>query len=316
LVRTRRIAAAIAAAALLPASGAVLTASQASAQTSDEIQAEIDDRHADLEKVVEDYNAKREELEDANELIAAIETELPVLEAASAEAAESLADFAATAYTGGDFAMVNSVLSGDPADFADRLMYLENLTSAENDVLAANIAQVEELRTRQAELEALQDSADQILEDIETQQEEIEEEIADLEDEFEEAYAEENPEPETDWGDYTGSSGVVDFAYDQLGDPYVYGADGPDSWDCSGLTQGAWGAVGVSLSHNAAMQWDETARISRDELQEGDLVFYNDLAHVAIYIGNGEIIHAPNSTTVVKIVDIDYGGSIVGYGRP
>ena len=53
------------------------------------------------------------------------------------------------------------------------------------------------------------------------------------------------------------------------------------------------------------MQWDETARISRDELQEGDLVFYNDLAHVGMYIGGGEIIHAPNSTSVVKIVDMD-----------
>jgi cell wall-associated NlpC family hydrolase len=313
LVRTRRIAAAIAAAALLPASAAVLTASQASAQTSEEIQAEIDDRHADLEKVIEDYNAKNEELEDANELIAEIEAELPALEEASAAANEALADYAATAYAGGEFAMVNSVLSGDATDFADRLMYLENLTAAENEVLAANLAQVEELQTRKTELEALQASADEILEEIEQQQEEIEDEIASLEEEYEDAYAEENPEP--DWGDYSGSSGVVQFAYDQLGDPYVYGEDGPDSWDCSGLTQGAWGSVGVGLSHNTEMQWNETARISRDELQEGDLVFYNGLSHVAIYIGNGEIIHAPNSTTVVKIADLDIM-SIDGYGRP
>lgn len=313
MVRTRRIAAAVAAAALLPVSVSLLTASQASAQTSEEIQAEIDDRHSDLEKVIEDYNAKREELEDANELIAQIEEELPQLEAASAAATESLADFAATAYTGGDFAMVNSVLSGDPADFADRLMYLENLTAAENEALAANLAQVEELQTRRSELEALQQSADDILADIEQQQDEIEDEIERLEEEYEDAYAEENPP--TNRGDYSGSSGVVQFAYDQLGDDYVYGADGPDEWDCSGLTQGAWNAVGVSLSHNTEMQWNETARISRGELQEGDLVFYNGLSHVAIYIGDGQIIHAPNSTTVVKVADLDTM-SIDGYGRP
>jgi cell wall-associated NlpC family hydrolase len=313
-VRTRRIAAAFAAVALLPATAAALTASQASAQTSDEIQAEIDERNNELEKIIEDYNAKREELDDANQLIAEIEAELPTLEAAAAEASDALADYAATAYTGGDMAMFNSVLDGDPSDFADRLMYLDNLTAAENESLQSSLAQVEELQNRKTELETLQESADEILQEIEDQKETIESEIADLEEEYEDAYAEENPEP--DYSDYTGDSSVVAFAYEQLGEPYVYGEAGPDSWDCSGLTQQAWAQAGVSLSHNAAMQWDETARISRDELQPGDLVFYNDLAHVGIYIGNDEIIHAPNSTTVVKIVALEYGGSIVGYGRP
>ncbi|MFG3338631.1 NlpC/P60 family protein [Glycomyces sp. NPDC048151] len=312
-MRTRRITAAVMAAALIPVTASLFTTSSANAQTSEEIQAEIDERHSELEKVIEDYNAKREELDDANRLIAEIEAQLPDLEASTAAANEALAEYAASAYTAGDFAMVNSVLAGDPADFADRLMYLDNLTAAENEALQANLTQVQELETRRTELETLKASADEILGDIEKQQEEIEDEIAALEEEYDDAYAEENPEP--DWGDYTGSSGVVDFAYDQLGDPYVYGAAGPDEWDCSGLTQGAWGAVGVSLSHNTEMQWNETARISRDELQEGDLVFYNGLSHVAIYIGGDQIIHAPNSTTVVKIADIDIMG-IDGYGRP
>lgn len=312
-MRTRRITAALAAAALLPVTAALFTTSAANAQTSDEIQAEIDERNEDLEKVIEDYNAKREELDDANALIDEIEAQLPALEAEAAAANESLAEYAASAYTGGEFAMMNSVLSGDPSDFADRLMYLDNLTASENEALQANLAEVQELETRKAELETLKESADEILGEIEKQQDDIEAEIDDLEEDYDDAYAEENPPAEYD---YEGSSGAVQFAIDQLGEPYVYGEAGPDEWDCSGLTQQAWAAVGVNLSHNAAMQWDETARISRDELQEGDLVFYNDLAHVGMYIGNGEIIHAPNSTTVVKIVDIDYGGSIVGYGRP
>ncbi|WP_205328368.1 NlpC/P60 family protein [Glycomyces sp. YM15] len=312
-MRTRRITAAIAAAALLPLTGALFTTSSANAQTSEEIQAEIDKRHDDLEKVIEDYNAKREELDDANELIEEIEAQLPALEAETAAANEALAEYAASAYTNGEYAMVNSVLDGDPADFADRLMYLDNLTTAETEALQANLAQIQELETRRTELQTLKDSADEILGEIEKQQEEIEAEIDDLEEEYEDAYAEEHPPPEYN---YEGSSGAVAFAIEQLGEPYVYGEAGPDEWDCSGLTQQAWAAVGVNLSHNAAMQWDETARISRDELQEGDLVFYNDLAHVGMYIGGGEIIHAPNSTTVVKIVDLDYGGSIVGYGRP
>jgi cell wall-associated NlpC family hydrolase len=313
-VRTRRITAALAAAALLPVTATLFTTSAASAQSSEEIQDEIDQRHEDLEKVIEDYNAKREELDDANALIDEIEAQLPALEASTAAANEALDQYAASAYAGGDFAMVNSVLDGDPADFADRLMYLDSLSSSENAALQANLAQIQELEDRRAELQTLKDSADEILGEIEKQQDEIEAEIDDLEEDYDDAYAEEHPS-QTEY-DYEGSSAAVQFAVDQLGEPYVYGSAGPDSWDCSGLTQQAWAAAGVSLSHNAAMQWDETARISRDELQEGDLVFYNDLAHVAMYIGDGEIIHAPNSTTVVKIVDIDYGGSIVGYGRP
>ncbi|HEY1094416.1 MAG TPA: NlpC/P60 family protein [Glycomyces sp.] len=313
-MRTRRITAALAAAALLPVTATLFTTSAASAQSSEEIQDEIDQRHEDLEKVIEDYNAKREELDDANDLIAEIEAQLPALEASTAAANEALDQYAASAYAGGDFAMVNSVLDGDPADFADRLMYLDSLTSSENAALQANLAQIQELEDRRTELQTLKDSADDILAEIEKQQDEIEDEIADLEEDYDDAYAEEHPS-QTEY-DYEGSSAAVAFAVDQLGEPYVYGDAGPDSWDCSGLTQQAWAAAGVSLSHNAAMQWDETARISRDELQEGDLVFYNDLAHVGMYIGDGEIIHAPNSTTVVKIVDIDYGGSIVGYGRP
>jgi peptidoglycan DL-endopeptidase CwlO len=313
-VRTRRITAALAAAALLPVTATLFTTSAASAQSSEEIQDEIDQRHDDLEKVIEDYNAKREELDDANALIDEIEAQLPALEASTAAANEALDQYAASAYAGGDFAMVNSVLDGDPADFADRLMYLDSLSSSENAALQANLAQIQELEDRRAELQTLKDSADEILGEIEKQQDEIEAEIDDLEEDYDDAYAEEHPS-QTEY-DYEGSSAAVAFAVDQLGEPYVYGDAGPDSWDCSGLTQQAWAAAGVNLSHNAAMQWDETARISRDELQEGDLVFYNDLAHVGMYIGDGEIIHAPNSTTVVKIVDIDYGGSIVGYGRP
>ncbi|GAB3996565.1 hypothetical protein GCM10029992_17050 [Glycomyces albus] len=108
---------------------------------------------------------------------------------------------------------------------------------------------------------------------------------------------------------------MVQFAYDQLGDPYEYGSSGPDTWDCSGLVQGAWAQVGASLSHNVQMQWNETARISRDELQPGDIVFYDGLGHNGIYIGDGQIIHAPHTGDVVRVADIDIM-AIQGYGRP
>lgn len=312
-MRTRQLAAALTAAVLLPASAAVLTASEATAEpTPEEVEADIEERNAELEQVIEDYNAKNEELEDANELIEEIEAQMPDLEASVAESTEAVAEIAAAAHTGGEFAMMNSIFAGDPDDFTDRLMLLQNLSTVENAELAEHLGQVEELERRRAELEALQDDADDILGELEEQQNEIEAEIEELEVLLDEVTP--DPPPASN-PDYSGDSAVVDFAYSQLGEPYAYGAGGPDSWDCSGLVQGAWGNAGVSLSHNVEMQWNETARVSRDELQPGDIVFYSGLGHDGIYIGDGQIIHAPHTGDVVRIADMGIM-DIQGYGRP
>jgi cell wall-associated NlpC family hydrolase len=98
---------------------------------------------------------------------------------------------------------------------------------------------------------------------------------------------------------------AIAFARDQLGDPYVWGATGPDSWDCSGLTQAAYRAAGVTLPRTTGEQVNVGSRVSESNLQPGDLIFfYSDHSHVGIYIGGGEMIHAPHTGTVVKIAPI------------
>ncbi|GAA1677683.1 hypothetical protein GCM10009830_25790 [Glycomyces endophyticus] len=111
------------------------------------------------------------------------------------------------------------------------------------------------------------------------------------------------------------ATAAVQFAKDQLGESYVFGAAGPDTWDCSGLIAGAYDVSGISLTHSTWTMWDETSGISRDELKPGDLVFYNGQNHVAMYIGDGQVIHAPKPGDVVKISDLDMGMSIDGYRR-
>lgn len=109
---------------------------------------------------------------------------------------------------------------------------------------------------------------------------------------------------------------AVKFAYGQIGKPYKWAADGPGSYDCSGLTMAAWRAAGVSLPHNSADQYDAVAHISKSDLQPGDLVFYySPIHHVAIYVGDGHIIHAPKVGEDVQIAAIGIG-PIHGYGRP
>ncbi|GAA2790281.1 NlpC/P60 family protein [Kribbella solani] len=99
---------------------------------------------------------------------------------------------------------------------------------------------------------------------------------------------------------------AINAALSQLGDPYVWGASGPNSYDCSGLTMYAWGKAGVSLSHSSKAQAGEGRRVSRSDLMPGDLVFFNTpISHVGIYLGNGRIVHAPRPGKSVEISPLD-----------
>lgn len=110
---------------------------------------------------------------------------------------------------------------------------------------------------------------------------------------------------------------AVAFALQQLGKPYVFGASGPGSYDCSGLTMAAWAAAGVSLPHSAADQFNYGHHVSLDSLKPGDLIFeYQPIGHVTIYVGNGMMVSAPQTGDVVSLIPVSSGsGSIVGATR-
>jgi cell wall-associated NlpC family hydrolase len=100
---------------------------------------------------------------------------------------------------------------------------------------------------------------------------------------------------------------AVDTALAQQGKPYVWGGAGPDSFDCSGLTQYAYAAAGISLPHSSSMQSTMGAPVAYADLQPGDLVFfYSPVSHVGMYIGNGQMVHAGTSGDVVKVIDLAY----------
>jgi cell wall-associated NlpC family hydrolase len=109
---------------------------------------------------------------------------------------------------------------------------------------------------------------------------------------------------------------AVDTALAQVGDPYVWAGAGPDSFDCSGLTQYAYAAAGISLPHSSSMQSGIGTPVSYDALQPGDLVFfYSPVSHVAMYIGNGQIVHAPYSGTTVQVAELAYMPDFAGARR-
>jgi cell wall-associated NlpC family hydrolase len=115
---------------------------------------------------------------------------------------------------------------------------------------------------------------------------------------------------------------AADWALEQLGKPYVWAADGPDSFDCSGLTMRAWQRAGVRLDHWTGTQWTSGPHIPLDELRRGDLLFFGRITsdpgtihHVGIYIGHGLMVHAPQTGDVVRVASI-HRRDLVGATRP
>jgi peptidoglycan DL-endopeptidase CwlO len=123
---------------------------------------------------------------------------------------------------------------------------------------------------------------------------------------------------------YTGPTSTqaeqaVAFAYAQLGKPYQWGATGPDSYDCSGLVQAAWAAAGVAIPRDTYEQWAALPHIASSDIQPGDLLYYDGVGHVAMYVGDGYIIDAPQTGMDVERIPMDtswYAQTFVGAARP
>lgn len=118
---------------------------------------------------------------------------------------------------------------------------------------------------------------------------------------------------------------VIDFALQQVGDAYDIGHTGPDIWDCSGLTMVAYAQIGVNLPHSAALQFNLVNSLGNNktdvkDYQPGDLVFYHyrasDYGHVALYIGNNQVVHANGKGNGVHVTDVFFDGTPTGAGRP
>ncbi|HSC51925.1 MAG TPA: C40 family peptidase, partial [Gaiellaceae bacterium] len=111
--------------------------------------------------------------------------------------------------------------------------------------------------------------------------------------------------------------GVVGIAMQYLGVPYVWGGASPSGFDCSGLVMYVFAQVGISLPHSSYAQYGMGSPVSRSDLQPGDLVFFDGLGHVGIYVGGGSFIHAPHTGDVVKISSLSgwYASTYVGARR-
>jgi cell wall-associated NlpC family hydrolase len=313
--------------ALLPGTAA---ADPGDAATSEEAAELVADASHDLEVVTEKFNEARETLRQQRADVADAEKDAAEAEDQLAALDGQIRELARTAYTGdGLSSTIDLMLTSDSADeFLSSMGTLDAIAGHTDEAISEVVAASDEAETARAAAEAAAKEAEATVARIREQQADLEARIADYEEQYDElSAAEQSAVDQAHGGSIVGSPQAaaapgqaaqvaLDTAMAQIGDPYVWAAAGPDAFDCSGLTQYAYAAAGVSLPHSSSMQSQMGTPVSRSELQPGDLVFfYSPVSHVGMYIGNGQMVHASTSGQPVQVASLDSMSSYSGARR-
>lgn len=291
-----------------------------------ELGARLERLQLQAERASERYNETREQLASQREQLDAAHTRVVEQQRELRRIRDALGKLAAEQYREGELSALGFVFGDSPQDYLTTAGLASTLAGRSADTasrLQAAQGQLREDETRakqQAKALAkanakLEQDKDQVLASLAEVQDQLDSLRADQREAIERAQQSPGGGSSVPVGtscadvDITAPNArartAIDFACDQLGEPYQWAGAGPDSWDCSGLTMRAWGAAGVSLPHSSAQQATHGTSVSLGTLLPGDLVFrHSPISHVGLYIGDGLMIHAPQSGDVVRIAPI------------
>ncbi|HSE09796.1 MAG TPA: NlpC/P60 family protein [Nocardioidaceae bacterium] len=323
--------------------GAMLTASPSTAEPEiADVRERVEKLYHEAEVAAERFNDARVNLGRAQERLDALQADLDRTRAQVEETRQQVASAIVSQAQGQAFSSAGQVaLSESPDAFLEQLVVVAQHQDQQTEKQAQFAREARQLELREEaakrELEAIAEVKRELAENkakIDEKASEAQELLGELEDEAAERAAaravrasrdladsrptlepEPEPAPTTTTTSASGRAGAaVEYALAQVGDAYVWGATGPDGFDCSGLTMMAWAQAGVSLPHSSSMQMSSGTPVSQSQLQPGDLVFYySPVSHVAIYIGDGKIVHAANPSTGVQVTDafsMPYSGAV------
>ncbi|WP_329335633.1 NlpC/P60 family protein [Streptomyces sp. NBC_00663] len=297
--------------------------------TPAQVKAKVDQLYQEAEVATEKYNGAKEKADAAEERLKTLRDEAARKTDKLNSARDALGSMAAAQYReGGLDPSLQLALSSDPDHYLDSAEFVDRAGTRQAASVASvrkQLREIEQLRgaahielaslkTRQAELKRHKktitgklDAARRLLAQLPSEERATDTQHASRDSGTGSARDTLTPTTgSTAQATNSRAAAAVSYAYTKLGSPYVWGATGPDAFDCSGLTQAAYRSAGISLPRTTYAQIDAGRRVSRSELQPGDLVFfYSAISHVGIYIGNGQMIHAPNPTAPVRIAPID-----------
>ncbi|HYH34470.1 MAG TPA: NlpC/P60 family protein [Nocardioides sp.] len=299
---------------------------------------EIDDVQNRVDRLYHEAEVAQERYHDAELELQELQRDLDSLEADQARQDDRLdvvrdqvRDSVIRQYQGESLSAVGQVfVSEEPRAFLDQLATMTSYSDLQSQLFTSYSREAKALDLRRDATERRLSDIAEIEDRLEHEKSVVEEKLAEAKELLSRLEAEEReqleerqtvsrsaPAPAVADVPASGRAGAaVQFALAQVGDAYVYGAAGPDAYDCSGLTMAAWAAAGVGLPHSSSAQYGSGPQVSASALQPGDLVFYySPISHVGMYIGNGQIVHAANPSTGVQVTGL-YSMPFSGAVRP
>ncbi|WP_329545936.1 NlpC/P60 family protein [Streptomyces sp. NBC_01356] len=296
-----------------------------------QVKAKVDKLYEEAEVATEKYNGAKEKAGKAAERLSTLQDEAARKEERLNSARDSLGSIAASQYrSGGLDPALQLALSDDPGQYLEgaalaeragdrqasavervrqQLREIEQLRGAAHVELASLKSRQAELKRHKKTINGKLDAARQLLGRLSEEERAQAVGTGDSGDRASRSSARDlsqAPSSGSVAAPNSRAAAAVSYAYAKLGSPYVWGATGPDAFDCSGLSQAAYRAAGIALPRTTYAQINAGRRVSRSELAPGDLVFfYSGISHVGIYVGNGQMIHAPNPSAPVRLAPID-----------
>jgi len=297
-----------------------------------QVKAKVDKLYEEAEAATEKYNGAKEKAGKASDRLGTLQDEAARKEERLNSARDALGSIAASQYrSGGLDPALQLALSDNPGQYLEGAAFAERAGSRQAGTVERVRQQLREieqlrgaahielasLRSRQAELKRHKktingklDAARQLLTQLSAAERARFGQTGASGDRASRSSARDPNTPAAPSGSVAApnsrAAAAVSYAYGKLGSPYVWGATGPDAFDCSGLSQAAYRSAGIALPRTTYSQINAGRRVSRSELLPGDLVFfYSGISHVGIYVGNGQMIHAPNPSAPVRLAPIN-----------
>jgi cell wall-associated NlpC family hydrolase len=291
-----------------------------------EVKAKLDKLNSQVDHLDNTYNKVKEDRQAAKKKLEALNKSISDDKKVYSQMRVRVAQLVASAYKSGEAGDIPALVSAkNPADVLDQISMFTQLTNNRSTEVSQFLSAAQLLQRQQAQAQQATDDLNAKLKSEKAQLAKIKRSVAEQQRLVNQLGGGSTSGGGLIGGTYTGpASGnartALSYAYAQKGAPYVYGGTGPGKagYDCSGLVMMAWRSAGVSLPRVVPDQFNATRRVARSDLQPGDLVFFDGLNHVGMYVGNNQFIHAPHTGTNVQIASLSgyYSSAYYGAGRP
>ena len=299
-------------------------AAAAPGPTADQLRQKISKLMSQLDAVDQQYAQSAADLATAKARLDLVNRRLGQAQRSFQTARAAVAQIASAAYQQGDTNSALAILASDnPQAVLDRASVLSHLSSDRRAQLGAFLAAATALRDSQQQQQRTTAAITQLRKQRAAQKQRLQQLVATNQ----AALNKLTPPSATSGGSGatapvagTGAARLaVAYALSKVGDPYVWGATGPNTFDCSGLVMQAWAAAGIQIPRTTYDQWAALPHIPASAIRPGDLAFFDAQGHVAMYIGNGKYVDAPQpgqNVEVVSVSDSWYASNLDGYARP